>query len=298
MVFFFDADLKVYARYGGRDGVSADNRQSLDGLLYTMKSVLRTHQQEAKEYAPKSGEGPKTIRDLAGGRGGGGCMHCHQIRESLDGNLRRNGQWTRDSVWRYPLPDNVGLELEVDRGNIVKKVKEGSPAAAAGIQPGDVVRRLNGVPIHSFGDAQFALDRAPRTGAVDIALQRGEQLSQEKLTLAEGWRKIDISWRASMRRVIGSARMYGNDLTTEEKMALGLSPKQLAFRQRYPVSSQAEGAGLKVGDIVLGLDDKPFEMDVSEFQHHVRAHYLVGDKATVQIVRDGKRMSLNMTFNR
>ncbi len=298
MVFFFDADLKVYARYGGRDGVNADNRQSLDGLLYTMKSVLRMHQQDGKEYAPKLGENPKTIRDVAGGRGFGGCMHCHQVRESLDGNLRRTGQWTRDSVWRYPLPENVGLELDVDRGNVVKKVKETSPAAAAGIQPGDVVRRLNGIPIHSFGDAQFALDRAPKAGTVDIAIQRGDQLTQEKLALAEGWRKTDISWRASMRRIIGSARMYGTDLTAEEKNALSLPPKQLAFRQRYPVSSQAETAGLKVGDIVLGLDDKPFAMDVSEFQHHVRSNYLVGDKATVQILRDGKRMSLNMTFNR
>jgi len=73
----------------------------------------------------------------------------------------------------YPLPENLGVTLEIDRGNVVKSVVDTTPAAAIGLKAGDLIRRLNGVPIHSFGDAQFALDRAPRTGSIEIAWQRG-----------------------------------------------------------------------------------------------------------------------------
>ena len=43
MVFFLNAEEKVYARYGGRDARNADSRQSLAGLHATMQSVLAMH---------------------------------------------------------------------------------------------------------------------------------------------------------------------------------------------------------------------------------------------------------------
>ena len=52
-VFFLNADGKVYARYGGRDGKDPDGRQSLAGLRYTMESVLEAHGKPEKEYAPR-----------------------------------------------------------------------------------------------------------------------------------------------------------------------------------------------------------------------------------------------------
>jgi predicted metalloprotease with PDZ domain len=298
MVFFLNAEGKVYARYGGRDATSADKRQSLEGLLYTMKSVLRMHEREEKAFAPKSQEAAKYLRDLPGPRRGGGCLHCHQVKETLNGALQRKGAWSRDMVWRYPLPENLGFALEIDRGNVIKEVNEKTPAADAGLQVGDIVQRLNGVPIHSFGDAQYALDIAPKTGAIEVAWQRGDKVLKEKLSLFEGWKKTDITWRPSMQRLIPSARLYGTELTAEEKQALGLRAKQLAFRQKDALPTQAKAAGVRPGDIILGLDDKQLEMDVDDFLRYVERNYLIGDKATINILRDGKRMNLTMTFLR
>ena len=53
-------------------------------------------------------------------------------------------------------------------------MKPESPASRAGLDAGDVVRRLGGVPIHSVADVQYALDRAPKAGAVEIVWRRGE----------------------------------------------------------------------------------------------------------------------------
>jgi hypothetical protein len=296
MIFFLNAEEKVYARYGGRDASNADARQSLDGLRYTMQSVLKMHEGQEKAFAPREGVS-RTARDIGGPRRGG-CMHCHQVKEALNAELQRNGKWERDAVWRYPLPENVGVALEVGRGNVVKSVKEKSPAAAAGLRPGDVVQRLNGVPIHSFADAQFALDKAPKMGMVKVAWQRGEEALEGELTLADGWRKSELTWRPSVSRLIPSARLYGDDLTAEEKKGLGLGPKQLAFRQKASVPAQAAAAGVRGGDVILGVDDKALEMDVAEFQHYVRSNYLVGDKVTVNVLRDGQRLALTMTLAR
>ncbi len=295
MVFFLNADGKVYARYGGRDGQDADNRQSLQGLAYTMQSVLAMHAQDEPVFAPRTEEGPKFIGSSFG-KGRGRCMHCHQVKESLNAGLKRTGQWTNDLVWRYPLPENVGITLDVDRGNVVKSVAGKSAAAAAGLKPGDVLIRLGNVPIHSFGDAQFALDHAPRTGTLAVAWRRGETAHEQVLTLADGWRKTDIHWRPSVHQLVPSLRLFGTDLTAAERQALGLSPTQLAFRQNESVPRQAREAGIQVGDVILGLDGRTTDADLDDVIRYLWRTYLIGDTVTVNLVRGGKRLDVKMTL--
>ncbi len=298
VAFFLDGEGRVYSRYGGRDAESPDGRQSLDGLNYTMQSVLRMHARESKTFAPKSQESPKFVRDVAGGRGGRDCMHCHQVKEAVESRLQRAGKWERDLIWRYPPPENIGLELEVDRGDTVKAVRAVSPAADAGLRAGDVLRRLNGVPVHSMADVQFGLDRAPASGSVEVVWQSGDEVKQGKLSLPQGWRRTDISWRASRRSLVPSTRLTGAGLTAEEKKALGLSATRLAFRQRESVSAQARAAGVRAGDVILGVDGKTLEMDLDGFYRYVQSNYLVGDTVTVNVLRDGKPLNLTMTLLR
>jgi S1-C subfamily serine protease len=296
MVFFLNAEGKIYARYGGRDANSPDNRQSLEGLRYTMESVLRMHTQDQKAFAPPTQERPRFIREVPGFGRGDRCLHCHQVKEILNGELQRKGLWSGDRAWRYPLPENLGLELEVDRGNVVRRVREKSPAAAVGLQPGDRVRWLNGVPIHSFADAQFALDRAAATGSTEIVWERAGVSCKGSLALPDGWRRSDISWRPSMQGFLAHARLWGVDLTDEQKKALGLSAQQLAFRQNSPVPTQPRAAGIREGDVILGVDDRVLDMDVSGFNRYVSRQYVVGDQVAVNVLRDGKRLKLPMRF--
>jgi S1-C subfamily serine protease len=296
MVFFLNADEKVYARYGGRDAESPDGRQSLAGLRYTMQSVLDMQGRAEKSFAPRSADGPRLLRPGLGPRAFGRCQHCHQVKETLNADLRRAGKWSRDLVWRYPPPVNLGFDLEVDRGNVVRQVRDRSPAAAAGLKAGDVVRRLHGVPIHSYADAQFALDRALGTGSIEVVWQRGDKVTEGRLALPAGWRKTDISWRPSMQDHVPCARLYGTDLTAAEKKALGLAAGQLAFRQKHPLSAAAGVAGVRQGDVIVGIDDQTLETDVAGFHAYVRGHYLVGDRVTLHLLRDGQRRDVRMVL--
>jgi serine protease Do len=296
VVFFLNADGKVYARYGGRDARGPDGRQSLAGLRYTMHSVLEMHGRKDRLYAPRP-EGPsRTVRQVAGTRRAR-CFHCHEVREALNDQLRRAGKWSRELAWRYPLPDNLGLLLEVDRGNVVKRVVPGSPAARAGLRPGDVLRQLGGVPVHSQADAQFALDRAPARGKVALAWERGGKGQSGTAALPEGWRKGDITWRPSLQQLVPSLPLYGAELTPAERKALGLPARQLAFRQSRNVNPWMKEAGVRAGDVILGVDGRRLEgMDVGDFQQYVRREYLAGDRVKVDLIRDGKRLSLPVTL--
>lgn len=288
-VFFFDGEGRLYARYGSRDAAGPDERQSLAGLRHTMSSVLDMHQAKEKAFAPRT-EGPAaTIRDIAGAARR--CYHCHQVREALDRKLRRDGKWESALAWRYPPPETIGLTLEVDRGNVVKAVAKGSAAAKLGLQPGDVLKRLGDLPLHSQADVQTALDRAPVKGKVALSWARGEKSSEADLDLPEGWRKHDLSWRPSMRNMVPSFRLSGKDLGAEEKKALGLGAKQLAFRTN--VQSWARSAGVKETDVILGVDGRKFDgLTAEKFRDACIREYLVGDKVRIDLLRDGKRVSL------
>lgn len=293
MMFFLDADDKMYARYGGRDGRDADNRQSLEGLRYTMKSVLDMHRGEDKRFAPVAAGGPTYAS-----RGKGGCMHCHHAKEQQNNELQRSGQWDRSFVYRYPLPDNLGIILEVDRGNIVKSVKPGSPAARVGLQKGDMVRELAGVPIHSFGDAQFALDRARKQSTLSITWIRADQTAQAKLDPPAGWQMTDLHWRRSMHRFVPSLHLDGKDLSAGEKTALGLAPNQLAYRLRLDLHPHVKRAGILDQDIIVGYNGHTLETDVAGFYDLVCGQHLVGDEVIINVLRDGKRVSVPMTLIR
>jgi predicted metalloprotease with PDZ domain len=294
MVFFLSPDEKVYARYGGRCEQGPDERMSLEGLRYTMQSVLAEHASDSKRFAPVQAGEALYIREIAPPRGLGRCIHCHQAKEVIYDKLDREGKWNIDLAFRYPLPENLGINLEVDRGNVVAEVAVDSPAATAGLKKGDRISSLNKVPVHSFGDAQYALDRAPKLGAMEVTWQRAGLDMRGNIKLPDRWRRTDISWRPSLQKFVASARVYGKDLSVDEKGALGLPEKQLAFRQKDKVAAQARKAGVRHGDIIIGVDGRMLEMTAYQFLTYVRSNYVRGETLKLNLIRDGKRINLPM----
>ena len=297
MVFFLDSQGRIVSRYGGRDSRNADNRQSLEGLAHVMSEVARTCSEEPDRVIPKPTAKPVFAEGLGGG--GRGCMHCHQVQEAINRNLARNFDWDPETPWRYPLPENVGVRLHVDRGSLVEKVIPGSPAAKAGIQPGDKIRQVGSIPVLSFADMQQGLEEAPREGKLKIVFQRqGLKDLEATLELPPKWKKTDITWRTSLRGLVPTVPLAGKNLTAEEKAKLGLPEKALAFRQRDSITQVATAAGFKPGDIILGVEGKDLEMDTYGFQDWVRREFLVGDTLKVTLMRDGKRMVLPVVLGR
>ena len=132
--FFLSADEVVYGRYGGRDAKSDEGRLSLAGLKYAMEKALERHKAGIK--SPPARGTPIKAEDLkaAATRRGNECIHCHQVNEFRRSDEKAAGTWSRDSLWVYPLPENVGITLEVDRGDVVKAVAAGLGGREGGAQ--------------------------------------------------------------------------------------------------------------------------------------------------------------------
>ena len=295
-VFLMNADETIYGRFGGRDAKSADDRQSLAGLRHAMQAALATHRAGGKGIAPPREGKPLYVDDYptAKQKYRGGCIHCHQVAEIQREEAVKAGNWNRETVWGWPLPENVGITLDVDRGNEVKEVIAGSPANKAGLKAGDKLQSLNGLSVNSFGDAQYALFKAPVKGEIAITWLHGEETRSGKLTVAEGWKKTNPTWRPSLLDILPSLTLFGTDLTPEQKRSLGLGEKRLAFRQDPPVHSEARAVGVQEGDVIIGLNNEVMETTVSGFLAHVRRNYLVGDRITLNVMRNGKQVNLPM----
>jgi hypothetical protein len=296
MAFFVGPDGKVLGRYGGRDAGGADRYLSLGGLRFAMQAALDAHRRAKPEKAPARKKLLAEEYPAAKRRGKGECIHCHQVFEFRREEQQALGRWRRQDLWVYPLPQNVGLTLDVNQGNRVRAVAPNSSAQRAGLRAGDLLRSLNGVPTASFADVQYGLHRAPARGKAPVVWRRGGTTRTGTLELAAGWRKTNLTWRPSLLDLLPSIPLSGDDLSAAEKKTLGLAAKRLAFRQDDHVHARARAAGVKKGDVFIGIDGQTPDMTMEEFLGHIRRNYLVGDRVTLHVLRNGRRVDLPMTL--
>src|SRR5205807_544813 len=122
--------------------------------------------------------------------------------------------------------------------------------------------------------------RAPARGRVPLSWARAGAAHDGHLELADGWRKTNLTWRPSLLDILPALTVYGEDLSAAQKKALGLPPRRLAFRQDPAVHARARAAGVRAGDVIVGINGQAPHMTLTEFLAHVRRNFLVGDRVT------------------
>jgi membrane-associated protease RseP (regulator of RpoE activity) len=298
MALFLTADGVVLGRYGGREPASPDARLSIPGLRHAMRSARAAFFSGGGVLPDRPADGPRTVERLPAARRHppDACFHCHHVYDLRRESLQAAGRWSLDEVWVYPQPQNVGLDVDPVRGDTVSKVTPGTAAARLGLRVGDRLLSVNGLPVATFADLQYALHKAPRSGGAEVAWRRGKEEMTGRLELADGWRRTDVSWRWSLRGVGPQTGVDGDDLDDDQRQALGLAPGRLALRQHAFVSPSGRQAGVKAGDIIVGLDGRRPEMTARQFPAHLRLNYRPGDRVTLHVLRDGQPLDLTLTL--
>jgi serine protease Do len=283
-------DRTVLARFGGRDAQTPGKHHSLAGLRYTLEKALeRFNTYEPRTTTPK----PRLVENYAAAArlGSKACIHCHHVREFQREEKLNAGTWTIADEWVYPEPSALGLTLDVD-GDRIAAVRPESAAAAAGLQPGDVLRQVNSDDVASIMDVQHALHQAPAQGKLSLTWRRGTTMHRGSVELSEGWRRTDVSWRWSLKALPPGPQVSGDDLSDDERQKLGIGPTQLALRQNGFVPRAAEQAGLRVNDVIVGIEGRLLEMNARQFEAHVRLHFRVGQTVRYDVLRGGQRLSV------
>jgi hypothetical protein len=308
-LFDFDYDLTWFAmmlspegavlgRFGGRDADTPGKYQTLAGLRHSLEDALARFRNGGVP-PPVPARPDRAENYAAAGRlTSTACIHCHHVYEFRREARQQAGSWKQSDLWVYPQPDNIGLMLDLARGNRVLKVQPGSAAADVGMRADDLLESVDGLPVSSIADIQAALHHAPWQGKVAVRWQRQGTPMQGALDLAPGWKKTDLSWRWSLKSLSPSLGVQGEDLNADERRALGLPANGLAFRQAAYLSPEARHAGVRINDVILGVDEHRPAMTARQFETFIRLTYRTGDQVTLHVLRGKEHLELPLKLSK
>ncbi len=308
---FLHSDGTVFARYGSRtkEGPMAIN--SVAGLTKTMERVLEEHSRYPKNrdfFAAKKGPSPKVrlVKEIPSKRirkilarkpGREQCIHCHNVYDAFHDVALDAGTYDPRKLWKYPLPDSVGVVLERTGGRRVERVVPDSAAARAGIRPGDELDTLGGQKILSFADVQFVLHHLPVKTELPATLKRDGGTIAATLALSGKWREGNLSWRGSMYGMPPSPGLWVQAFKPDAKKERGIAANQLALNVRGIFGSAVRRSGLKKGDVIVGYDGHTEHRSEGEFHAYLRLnHYRPGSVLRLDVLRKGERRSVTVKF--
>lgn len=292
IAMFLNADGTVYGRYGTRASKDRKNlhRQNLPSFQESLRRALDLHQkypQNQAELAGKRGpiQTPAMTADMEEfvpfpekyNHVVKNCIHCHTVGEAELRERMAEGPLELRDVWPYPLPDSIGLKIDLKDGVTVESVLSGSAADKAGIQNGDMLLRLASQPITSEADIQWVLHHAPDQGDLPITVRRGERLEKATLALEGDWRKSRTHWRATMSVL---------------RPDVIFDPHPKGLRAYYPRGKAAK-VGIRGGDLVVAVDGQNMrlEADLLKYIHIDRPK---AQAVELTIVRNGGKRKVTL----
>jgi serine protease Do len=307
---FMNADGTVYGRFGTRSIEGATAHISVPALEQAMSRALDLHADypaNRAQLVDKRGPEPKwnraldipALRRRMGDRSTEqterkGCIHCHHIHDGYNETAQNAGTFDQETMWKYPLPDQVGMAIDVDSGAVVESVAEGSFAATAGIRIGDTVVSMNGQPIISQADMQWVLHHVAPESELAVVVERDGVEAMKTLALSGAWKRSNIVWRASFPSIRPHLWIRALDMSDDEKSALGLAADARAMKVTTIWAGGVRRAGLEIGDVIIDADGNTSAMSDGEFKIWLKLNYNDGDKLPITVLRDGARVSLTI----
>lgn len=311
-------DGTVYHRLGTRDHTSAESALSEPALARLLREGLATHRAHVASGEAPPARAARTLDDVPAwrekmqerrraGQKPMACYHCHFVFDAERHQALRDGRWRPDMIWRWPTPGQVGLTLDPLEQERVVAVRADSPASRAGLRADDRLLSLDDQRVLSGSDVSWALERA-RGGARALPLTwaRGDERLEGTLTLEAGWEVGDaltFAWRPSKWQLVPSPGFGGPALSPEDTQRLGLAAGTFALRVEYLVTWGPEArfgevavrAGVRKGDVVLGVNGRVDFDSHDHFQAWWRLTLHPGETARVELLRDGARRVVELT---
>jgi serine protease Do len=209
------------------------------------------------------------IKSSTGGSQGVGLAITSNEAKNVMQQLLTNGAVVRGylGVQVGPLDAEVAsrLGLEGKSGLVVGKVFDGSPAAKAGIQAGDVITSVANTTVKSTSQLQHTVATLPLNKATPVMVFREGKAKELQVTIEEQPSDFGLS-SAPVAPSRGSSKQGTRldkigieiaDLTPQMANQLGVSEKATG-----PVVTQVDGnglggeAGLRSGTLILKVDQK------------------------------------------
>ena len=198
-----------------------------------------------------------------------------ELAKPVIDSLRRGQRPQRGylGVGLQPLEESVAaaLGLPKDRGELVRSVQPGDPAARAGIQQGDVIVQVNGQDVTPDQTASYLIATTPVGSRIPIDLIRdGRRI---RVTATVGQRPTEEQLARLLNPDGDDTTVPGETTPVTPQRALGLTLQpltpDLARAAKLPPtargvivmavdpSSSAAEQGLQRGDLIMSVNRQP-----------------------------------------
>jgi serine protease Do len=151
----------------------------------------------------------------------------------------------------------VAFKIPSARGALIASVEKGSPAEAAGLEPGDVITTWNGAAVATSEDLKIDAQLTMPGTRVKIALVRDGKRIERELTLRPApVRNLVTPHPSSCARRRDASGAVTEDFDVEDlppPRAAGLPGARGVAVSRLTDQGAAAQAGLRVGDVVLRI---------------------------------------------
>jgi serine protease Do len=202
------------------------------------------------------------IASRSGGFQGIGFAIPSDLARPVLAELRTAGRVTRGwlGVSIQPLtPELVrSFGLAREEGALVASVIEDSPAARAGLKPGDVVTRYDGRPVDGPRALSTLVAGTAVGRTVELAIIRDGQPRSLSVTIANLAQARSASAPAE-GRVAGRLGLELQELTPELAQRIGVKPGKGVVVTEVRPGSPAARAGLAEGDVIREVNRKPVQ---------------------------------------
>jgi serine protease Do len=234
---------------------------------------------------------------VAGGSGIGFAIPSNMARKIYT-ELRDKGRVTRGwlGVSIQPLTPELARSFgsKDAKGVLINEVMSESPAAKAGLKPGDILLEFEGRPMEGTGDLQRAVGffSPDRTAKLKILRDQAEKVVEVKVGQAPDERQAQQQRPSSGGRARSMLGLEVRPVTPEIARQLNLRSTDGVIVVRVEDGTPAAEAGVQRGDVVKQLNSQTVRT-MADFERLTR-DMKEGDPLTVLLQRGA--MSLYVAF--
>ncbi|WP_066271972.1 Do family serine endopeptidase [Hydrogenophaga palleronii] len=147
------------------------------------------------------------------------------------------------------------FKLDKPEGALVSSIDPGGPAAKAGLQVGDVIRRVQGAPIVGSGDLPALIGQALPGDKVTLDVWRQGKPVELKAELGDAAAKPVKTAAAEKTADQGRLGLALRPLAPQEQRAVGVQGGLLVEDAQGPAAL----AGVQQGDVLLAVNGAPIK---------------------------------------
>jgi serine protease Do len=146
------------------------------------------------------------------------------------------------------------FKLDAPEGALVSNIEKGSPAERAGLQTGDVIRKVDGQPVVASADLPAAIALAVPGDKVRLDVWRKGRDERLTATLADANDKVASAEGPDAGAGQGRLGLALRPLQPQEREEAGVASGGLVVQD---ANGPAELAGVQAGDLLLAVNGTP-----------------------------------------